>query len=384
MLPFLVAVALWMVPTAQAHPLPGTVISITLDDARTRFDIEVPIPELRLALPASVPGTADLSAEPHRSAVAAYFLEHCIVRSTDGVAQPLAVEEMSVSERRDDTVGLYQILRIRVAADPTLTFTGREFTLGYDAVIHRVPNHFAVVQVVQDFRAGALGAEPAGDWGVVRYDFSNNRIPPLEISVAPGSVWRGVLATVGLGFRHVIVGIDHLAFLLTLLFVAPLRAVDGRWSLFQGWSYAARRFLAISLAFTLGHSAALLIGAGGLVPMPRQAIEMAVAATVLVTAIHAIRPLFATREWMIAAAFGTIHGLAFSEALAGLAVSGGVRALAIFGFNAGVEGAQLVAMLCAVPVLAASRLHSFDVVRVVAMTGTAAAAVFWLIERGAF
>jgi hypothetical protein len=73
--------------------------------------------------------------------------------------------------------------------------------------------------------------------------------------------------------------------------------------------------LAISVAFTLGHSVALLVGAYKLVPVPRAAIEVLIAASIAIAAIHAIRPLFAGREWLVAAAFGTVHGLAFSESV---------------------------------------------------------------------
>ena len=91
----------------------------------------------------------------------------------------------------------------------------------------------------------------------------------------------------------------------------------------------------------------------------------------LSTKIASAEPLFAGREWVVAAAFGTVHGLAFSESLLGLTVASVVRALAVLGFNLGVEGAQLVVMACALPVLIASRWRAFHTVRVGAMICTA-------------
>lgn len=58
------------------------------------------------------------------------------------------------------------------------------------------------------------------------------------------------------------------------------------------------------------------------------------------------------------------HGLAFAERLSGLALTALVRALAVGRFNIGVEGAQLVAMLCALPLVTASRWRVFPVIRV--------------------
>jgi hypothetical protein len=377
-------VACVMASTAWAHPMPNSVVAVSLGDEGARFDIAVPIPELRLALPPTIPKTGDLLAEPYRAAVIAYFLHHCAVRSVDGVAQPVVAQALTIDETRDDNVGLYQELRLRLWIRASPSFNPRSFTLLYDAVIHQVPNHFAVVQVVRDFRAGVLEAPDSGEVGIIRYDFAHDVTPPLTVTAQPGSLWRGVRATIALGFHHVATGFDHLLFLATLLIVAPLRVVNGRWSLFEGWEFAARRFLAISLAFTLGHSLALLVGAYDLLPVPRRLIEVLIAASILIAAVHAIRPLFKGREWIVAAAFGTVHGLAFAEGLSGLALTGGVRVLAVAGFNIGVEGAQLVAMACAVPLLAGSQWRRFGTIRVAAMSVAALVACVWMVQRAVF
>lgn len=216
--------------------------------------------------------------------------------------------------------------------------------------------------------------------GVIRYDFRHDRIPPFELRLDNVGPWRGWGAAVALGFRHVLAGLDHLLFLASLLMVSPLRAVGRRWSLFQGWRYTLRRFVGISLAFTVGHSVSLLLGAFELVPVPVVAVETAVAASVLLAAVHAIRPLFAGAEWKIAAGFGLVHGLAFSETLAGGGLDAVTRTWVVLGFNVGVEGAQLVAMACAVPLLYASRWRGFHGLRVAAMACVAIAAVVWIVQ----
>jgi hypothetical protein len=243
--------------------------------------------------------------------------------------------------------------------------------LHYDAVIHQVPNHFALV-FLHDQRVPV---------GVIRYDFRHDSTPPFEVTLASGNAWRGLLAAVALGFHHVSSGLDHLLFLASLLIVSPLRAIERRWSLFQGWRYTARRFLGISLAFTAGHSLSLLAGTFGWVHLPRTAVEIAIALSVLLAAIHAIRPLFAGSEWKIAAGFGLVHGLAFSEGLSGGALAPTTRAAIVFGFNLGVEGAQLVAMACAVPLLVASRWRGFHALRIAAMACVLVLAVIWIAQR---
>jgi HupE / UreJ protein len=366
----------------SAHPMPNTVIAASLDDSGVTLEIAIPLTELRLALPASIPPTGDLLIEPQRSALIAYLQTHCSARSGNGPAQLAVVQSIAQWDARDENVGLYQELRAQMRFAASGGFEPRDFLLTYDAVIHQVPNHYALVQITRDFRAGMLSGERAIDVGVIRFDFGHDATPPLRVTAAAASLWSGFGAAIALGFHHVATGVDHVLFLITLLIVAPLRTIDGRWSLFQGWRYATRRFLVISMAFTLGHSVALLIGAYDLVPIPRAAIEVLIAASIGIAAIHAIRPLFAGREWLVAAVFGTVHGLAFSESLAELALMPWVRAVAVGGFNLGVEGAQLLAMASAVPLLAASRWRVFHAIRVCTMVAVALIAAGWIVERG--
>ena len=124
----------------------------------------------------------------------------------------------------------------------------------------------------------------------------------------------------------------------------------------------------------------LALGAFELIPLPSRA-EIAIAASVLLAAVHAIRPLFAGSEWKIAAGFGLLHGLAFSESLSGGGLDPMTRASLVLGFNVGVEGAQLVAMACAVPLLYASRWRGFHIVRIAAMACVVVLAVVWIVQR---
>lgn len=373
--------ALLAVARPAAHPMPNSLIAVTIGDDGATFDVAVPVPDLRLALPASWPNDADLLADPWRSQVASYFSDHAVVSTAGGPAQHLVVQSLAIWDASDAAVGAYQELHIRMFVPASGAFTPRRFTLTYDAIIHQVPTHFAIVEIVQDFRAGLLPGAGSTPIGAIRFDFARRDTPPIEIAAAASSVWRGTAGMIALGFHHVAGGLDHVLFLLTLLVVAPLRVVDGRWSLFQGWPYTLRRFVAISLAFTLGHSIALLIGAYDVFPVPRGAIEVVIAGSILVAALHATHPLFSGREWIVAAAFGTVHGLAFSESLAGLTLTPLLKGVAVLGFNLGVEGAQLAVMAAAVPLLVMSRWRVFHAFRIAAMIGTAVLAGLWMYER---
>lgn len=364
-----------------AHPMPNTEIMVSVGASGAALEIAVPAPELRLALPTELAQAGDLLAEPAYTRLSRYFDNHLSVRTPEDVAVPHVVRSMSIWTAQTEEVGEYEEMRVQVSIPAAAGFDPHHFLLYYDAVIHQVPNHFALVYLDRNFGTGRVLAHTPVEVGVIRYDFRNDRVPPFEVSLESGSLWRGFLAAVTLGFHHVSSGVDHLLFLASLLIVSPLRATGGRWSLFQGWSYTVRRFLGISLAFTVGHSVSLLLGAFDLVHLPVALIETGIAASVLLAAIHAVRPLFAGGEWKIAAGFGLVHGLAFSETLAGGGLDGVTRAWTVLGFNLGVEGAQLLAMACALPLLYASRWRGFHALRIALMACVAAAAIVWIAER---
>jgi hypothetical protein len=366
-----------------AHPMPNTEIAISLDGGGAVLDIAIPEPELRLALPQSWGRTGDLLAEPQRSALARYFDSHLSVLTTTGASVPHVVQSLTRWQAHDADVGNYEELRVRIVVPEMAGFDPHRFSLRYDAVIHQVPNHFALVYLDRDFHTGRIADESPLEVGVIRYDFRRDLTPPFDVTLESGSVPRGLLAAVALGFHHVSSGIDHLLFLASLLIVSPLRAVARRWSLFQGWRYTARRFVGISLAFTAGHSLSLLLGTFELIRLPSTVVEIAIALSVLLAAIHAIRPLFAGNEWKVAAGFGLIHGLAFAETLSGGALAPMTRASLVLGFNLGVEGAQLLAMVCAVPLLYASRWRGFHALRIAAMACVVVLAVVWIAQRAA-
>ena len=69
-------------------------------------------------------------------------------------------------------------------------FDPRRFSLRYDAVIHQVPNHFALVFLDRDFDTGRITDDEPVEVGVIRYDFRRNTTPPFDVTLAPGSAVR--------------------------------------------------------------------------------------------------------------------------------------------------------------------------------------------------
>ena len=124
-----------------------------------------------------------------------------------------------------------------------------------------------------------------------------------------------------MGMRHIAEGTDHLLFLLMLLVPAPLLAFGSRWTKSAGVRHSLRHILKVVTAFTLGHSFTLALAAFGFVTIPGRPVEVLIAVSIFVSAVHALRPLFPGREPAIAAFFGLVHGLAFAATLGQLGLA---------------------------------------------------------------
>jgi HupE / UreJ protein len=185
-----------------------------------------------------------------------------------------------------------------------------------------------------------------------------------------------------LGMRHIAEGTDHLLFLLSLLLPAPLMVIGSRWAVFAGVRHSLLRILGIVTAFTVGHSITLAMAALGLVRVPSRPIEVLIALSILLSAVHALRPLFPGREAWIAAFFGLIHGLAFAATLEELGLGRWQRVAGILAFNLGVETMQLLVVAAIMPSLVLiSRTRAYPFVRVGGALFAGFASLGWIAER---
>jgi hypothetical protein len=197
--------------------------------------------------------------------------------------------------------------------------------------------------------------------------------------------WMGAVGFTSifrLGMRHIAEGTDHLLFLLALLLPAPLMVIGSRWARFVGVRQSLLRILKVVTAFTVGHSITLALAALGVVRVPSRPIEVLIAASIFVSAAHALRPLFPGREAAIAAFFGLIHGLAFATTLGELGLGRWERVAGIFGFNLGIETMQLIVVAAIMPSLVLmSRTSGYQFLRIGGALFAAFASLGWIAER---
>lgn len=185
-----------------------------------------------------------------------------------------------------------------------------------------------------------------------------------------------------LGVRHIAEGTDHLLFLLALLLPAPLVVFGARWGGFAGVSASLLRILRVVTAFTVGHSITLALAALGFVHVPSRPVEVLIAVSILVSAVHALRPLFPGKEAGIAAFFGLIHGLAFAATLSNLGLGRWDRVAGILAFNLGIETMQLVVVAVTLPsLILMSRTPAYSFFRIGGALFAGLASVGWIAER---
>lgn len=185
-----------------------------------------------------------------------------------------------------------------------------------------------------------------------------------------------------LGMRHIAEGTDHLLFLLTLLLPAPLLVAGRRWGRPASVRLSLLRILSIVTAFTLGHSLTLTLAALGALHVPGRSVEVLIAVSIFISAIHALRPIAAGREALIAGFFGLIHGLAFAATLDRLGLGRWERVAGIFAFNLGIETMQLLVVAAILPsLLLLSRTRAYSLLRVGGAVFAGVASLAWMLER---
>ena len=168
-----------------------------------------------------------------------------------------------------------------------------------------------------------------------------------------------------IGMRHIAEGTDHLLLLLTLLLPAPLllrRSPRGsHWGPPASVRESLLRILRIVTAFTVGHSVTRTLAALGVIHTPKRSIEVLIAVSILVSAVHALRPILAGKEAWLAGLFGLVHGLAFAATLDRLGLGHWDRLAGIVSFNLGIEALQMLVVAAILPsLILLSRTRVYD------------------------
>ncbi len=257
--------------------------------------------------------------------------------------------------------------------------SARELRLERDAWVARWS--LACPQPLVGLEVGVDGLAGSGTDALVHVSFADAReLRTIVTAEAPRfrlpereSAAAVVRSYLRLGAEHLASGLDHLAFVLGLLFLLG----------------SGRRLLIAVSAFTLGHSATLALAVLGWLALPPAAVELGIAATIVALAreiaLRGEHRAIARRPALLPFGFGLLHGLGFAGALAQLGLPGHAIPLALFAFNVGIELGQLALIALALPLLWLARTRFVDTPHWLAelpATAIGSLGALWCIERG--
>ena len=197
--------------------------------------------------------------------------------------------------------------------------------------------------------------------------------PWVEIAAAPGIA--GIVgAFLMQGIEHILFGIDHLLFILGLMLM-----VRDRWML-----------LKTITAFTVAHSITLAAATLGYVHVPAPPLNAGIALSIMFVGVEVLRSwrgetsLALRHPWLVAFAFGLVHGLGFASGLVNLGLPQADIPLALLLFNLGVEAGQLI--FVAVTLLLVRSFGQLEInwprsVRMMPAYAVGSLGAFWTVDR---
>lgn len=197
--------------------------------------------------------------------------------------------------------------------------------------------------------------------------------PSFTVEALPGR-WQVARAYLALGVEHILLGIDHLVFVLALVILVA----------------GARRLVWTITAFTAAHSLTLGAATLGWVHIPAPPVEASIALSIVFVAAEILRGrqgragLTSQAPWLVAFGFGLLHGLGFAGALAEVGLPQRAIPTALLCFNVGVEMGQLIFVAVVLTAMELLRRLPAAVPRWAPLTvpyAIGGTAMFWTLDR---
>lgn len=343
-----VLVTLSAAAPASAHPAPFSYIDVVLTGRAVDVTLVAHVYDLAhdLGLPSPDPLLDQDALAAHARDILALVAPRFRIEAGE---QPVACRAAGGVE----LLRARRSVRSRFVCDPTgagaLTVRARLFP--YDAT------HQTFLNV---YEGGALRTQAILDAGHTSVEYFRG-------------TRQGVVAVVrkfvAAGIHHILIGPDHVLFLVGLLLLGG----------------TVRQLLLVVSAFTLAHSVTLSLAALNLVAPPARLIEPAIALSIVYVGFDnlLVRGGRDVRAW-IALAFGLIHGFGFAGVLREMDLPQRALGWSLCSFNVGVEIGQLLVVGIVASALAALRRRSERAGRRLALAGSLgviAAGAFWFVQR---
>jgi hypothetical protein len=377
---FVLAALLLTVAAARAHDVPdeARVQAFAKPEGRTlTLLVRVPLRAMRdLDVPQRSGGFLDFTRVDSalRNAVTLWLSNELELYENDARLANPAVLQARVSLESDRSFASYEQALAHFAAPRLKNDTELYWSQG----LMDVQLEYSIVSEKNQFsirpRLERLGLRVTT---VLRFLPPGGEVRAFELHGDPGLVrldprWhQAALRFVQAGFLHILDGTDHLLFLLCL--VIPFRRL--------------LPLAAIVTAFTVAHSITLIGAALGYGPgalwFPAL-IEVLIALSILYMALENVLGAKLERRWIVAFAFGLVHGFGFAYGLQELLQFAGSHLVgSLLAFNVGVELGQLLVLAVLIPVLNSIFRHMNErIVTIVLSLVIGHTAWHWLLERG--
>jgi hydrogenase/urease accessory protein HupE len=237
--------------------------------------------------------------------------------------------------------------------------TGAKGLDGWEVAVHGLPATMVDVLVRIALKDGRVVSH------LLRPDAPSFVFHANETGPAVGGYFR-------LGVEHILFGVDHLLFVLALVLI--VRSVS--------------LLIKTITAFTIAHSITLALATLGYVHVPSAPVEATIALSIVFVASEILRRrrgergLTESAPWLVAGAFGLLHGFGFAGALSQIGLPPNDIPLALLFFNLGVEAGQLAFVIVALSVIALlRRIRLPEWAPNLAPYAIGSVAMFWVIQR---
>jgi len=347
-----------------AHKPSDSYLSLNIQEQSVKGQWDIALRDLNYALGLDDNGDNRITwgeLQQHEAQIDNYAFTHLVI-STNHQACRLDPVNHLVDKHTD---GAYAVLQFAVVC----TTAARDLSVDYLLFFDLDPSHRGLLRLQNQGQTQTAVLSPEQ--------------PIRELSLEKSSNLRAFSEFAQEGVWHIWIGYDHILFLISLLLPAVLWRADNGWQPVRQFRTAFIEVAKIVTAFTVAHSITLSLAALQVLNLPSRWVESAIAASVLLAALNNIYPLVRKRIWLVAFGFGLIHGLGFASVLTDLGLPDDALALALVGFNLGVEAGQFAIVSLFLP-LAFYLRQTWCYQRLTLGIGSwliAAVAIFWLLDR---
>jgi hypothetical protein len=360
----LALVLLLLTVPAWAHKPSDSYLSLSVQHDQIVGQWDIALRDLDNAIGVDSDGDGQITWGEVRSKqdeISAYALSRLTLSTDTGTCATQMLEQLIDNH----TDGAYSVLRFRADCGEAVQQIHADYRLLFD---------------LDAQHKGLLRLTHGGHTSTAIF---SQEIPLHTFSIAERSRWAESRQFIHEGIWHIWLGFDHVLFLLALLLPAVLIRTEGKWQAASEFSGVCWNVVSIVTAFTVAHSLTLSLAALDVVRLPSRLVESTIAASVVLAGMGNLYPWATNRRWMVAFAFGLIHGFGFAAVLTDLGLPQDSLLLSLVSFNVGVEIGQLAIVAAFLP-LAYLLRESWSYPRLVLTGGSLAViaiALVWFTER---